>query len=194
MSLDMSFWENNYRTGKTGWDMGTVSPPLKNYIDQLENKEAAILIPGAGNSYESRYLLQQGFTHITVVDIAPTPIRRLREKTKEYGESIQLFQQDFFLHSGNYDLILEQTFFCALDPNLRKDYAAHVSALLKAGGKLAGVLFNREFTPGRPPFGGNEQDYKALFSPYFHVETWEACYNSHPSRAGSEWFMILKKK
>ena len=45
-NLDAEFWENRYRNQETGWDLGTVSPPLKAYIDQLEDKDVAILIPG----------------------------------------------------------------------------------------------------------------------------------------------------
>lgn len=194
MKLDVDFWESHYQRGETGWDIGKVSPPLKDYIDQLHNKQLSILIPGAGNSYEAMYLLQQGFTNVTVVDIAPTAINRLREKSKDYSDNIHIIQQDFFLHTAKYDLILEQTFFCAIDPALRNDYALHVFNLLKGRGKLVGLLFNKEFEPGRPPFGGDQEAYKLLFAPYFHFHTWSACYNSYPPRVGSEWFMILKKK
>jgi hypothetical protein len=48
-----------------------VSPPIKAYIDTLKNKDIAILIPGCGNTYEAAYLLlEQGFTNVTVIDIA----------------------------------------------------------------------------------------------------------------------------
>lgn len=194
MALDIIFWDRHYQSGDTGWDMGQVSPPLKEYIDQLQDKQQAILIPGAGNSYEAQYLLQQGFTHITVVDIAPTAIARLKEKTKEHTDKIKIIQQNFFQHSGKYDLILEQTFFCAIDPGLRHDYAAHVFDLLNNNGRLVGLLFNKEFDRDGPPFGGHEKEYKALFASYFSFHTWAACYNSYPPRAGSEWFMILRKK
>jgi methyl halide transferase len=41
-----SYWNNRYLEENTTWDLGQVSPPLKNYIDQLENKAVSILIPG----------------------------------------------------------------------------------------------------------------------------------------------------
>jgi hypothetical protein len=192
---DKQFWDSQYIQGETGWDMGMESPPLKDYIDQLSHKELRILIPGSGNSYEAFYLMKKGFTHITILDIAPTVVERLKEKIKDLSPGrIQVIEKDFFQHEGKYDLILEQTFFCALDPSLRKDYAEHMHALLANKGKLAGVLFNRTFEPGHPPFGGHASAYKTLFAPYFHFRTWEPCYHSFPSRAGSEWFMILEKK
>ena len=52
-ALNADFWNNKYLNHTTGWDLGAVSPPLKAYIDSLDNKDLAILIPGAGNAYEA---------------------------------------------------------------------------------------------------------------------------------------------
>ncbi|MFZ4613516.1 MAG: hypothetical protein ACOYNH_07525, partial [Bacteroidia bacterium] len=48
--LDQEFWDSKYREKSFGWDLGEVSPPLKEYFNQLEDKNIAILIPGCGNS------------------------------------------------------------------------------------------------------------------------------------------------
>jgi len=72
--FDALFWSSKYQEGQTGWDMGEVSPPIKNYIDQLTNKNLSILIPGAGNAYEAAYLFEQGFTDVTVLDLAKEPL------------------------------------------------------------------------------------------------------------------------
>ena len=64
--------------------------------------------------------------------------------------------------------------------------------ILKPGGKLAGLLFNRSFDGG-PPFGGNKDEYERLFSKRFEIKTMEDCYNSIAPRSGSELFIILKK-
>lgn len=185
--MNADYWNTRYIKGETGWDMGIVSPPLKAYIDQLENKELRILIPGGGNSYEAAYLWEQGFQQITVLDIATVVVSQLQQKFA--GTGIQVLAEDFFSHHAQYDLILEQTFFCALDPTLRKQYVQHMYQLLDNQGRLAGVLFNREFTHSGPPFGGNMKEYKALFETFFHFNTFEPCYNSHPARQGSEVFI-----
>ena len=49
--LDQDYWEAQYKTNATGWDLGKVSPPIKSYIDTLENKNITILIPDCGNSH-----------------------------------------------------------------------------------------------------------------------------------------------
>lgn len=70
--LDQEYWNKQYTSNTTGWDLGKVSPPIKEYIDTLEDKNTSILIPGCGNTYEAEYLLEKGFTNVTVIDIAPT--------------------------------------------------------------------------------------------------------------------------
>ena len=89
-------------------------------------------------------------------------------------------------------MIIEQTFFCALNPALRKDYVDRMYELLKPGGKLVGVLFNRSFEGG-PPFGGSKEEYKELFDEKFVIKKMEDCYNSIEPRKDAEVFIILAK-
>ncbi|MBL0884589.1 MAG: methyltransferase domain-containing protein, partial [Chitinophagaceae bacterium] len=172
--------------------IGTVSTPLKEYINQLSDKHISILIPGGGNSYEALYLLEQGFTDITVIDLAPSVTEKLRLQTDTYKSNIKIITGDFFELTGSYDLILEQTFFCAIDPTLRGNYVTKMSEILKPHGKLVGVLFNRSFESG-PPFGGSEKEYRTLFASTFQHIRMEPCYNSIPPRSGSELFVIMSK-
>lgn len=192
MLLDADYWNNRYLNQQTGWDIGFASTPLVAYAEQIQDTNISILIPGCGNAYEAIFLAEKGFQSITVLDIAPKLIADLQEKCKNYPQ-ISVLCQDFFLHKGQYDLILEQTFFCALQPSLRANYAQKMHELLKENGKLVGVLFNREFE-NSPPFGGSIDEYKNYFEPYFIHKVFADCYNSIAPRAGSEIFMILQKK
>lgn len=190
--MDSQYWNDRYLKGDTGWDMGAVSPPLKEYIDQLVDRDIRILIPGGGNSYEAAYLAGQAFSDVTVLDIAPVLVEQLQ---KTFARTrVKVLEEDFFSHTGTYDLVLEQTFFCAIDPSRRADYVKHMYSLIKPGGHLTGVLFNRHFTQEGPPFGGTEQEYRALFEPLFDVKTLQPCYNSHPARQGYELFVNFMPK
>ena len=60
--------------------------------------------------------------------------------------------------------------------------------ILKPGGKIAGVLFNRNFDGG-PPFGGNKSEYEKLFAEKFTINTMEECYNSIEPRKDKEVFI-----
>ena len=191
--LNQNYWESNYTNNKIGWDMGQVSPPIKAYFDKITNKEIDILIPGAGNSYEAEYLYNLGFKNITVLDIAKQPLANLKQRISSFPEN-QLIQGDFFEHHKTYDIIVEQTFFCAINPNLRKEYAKKMVSLLKPGGKLIGVLFGFPLTEKGPPFGGSLNEYKNTFTKDFHIKTLETCYNSIKPRQGTELFIIFEKK
>lgn len=188
---DVTYWEDQYKAKITGWDLGKVSPPIQAYVDTLKNKNIRILIPGCGNSYEAKYLLEQGFTNITVIDIAPTPVTNLKEKFKN-NSNIQIIQGDFFEHQGNYDLIIEQTFFCALPTTLRLKYVWKMHQLLAEEGILTGVLFNRTFEVS-PPFGGSKEEYEMIFAIAFDFLKMNLSKNSIAPRANSELFIELKK-
>lgn len=193
-TLDNEYWSNRYLNNDAGWDAGSITTPLKTYFDQLPDKQISVLIPGCGNSYEAEYLLQNGFTHITLIDISSVLCENLQQRLAEYStKNLRIVCGDFFEHEGQYDLIVEQTFFCALDPSLRKDYAAKMPQLLKPGGKIVGVLFNKQFE-SNPPFGGSDKEYRELFAPLLTIEKMEPCYNSIKPREGAELFVVMKKK
>jgi SAM-dependent methyltransferase len=193
--LDDQYWSERYANQQTGWDIGAISNPLKVYFDQLEDKSVSMLIPGCGNAHEAAYLLEKGFVNITLIDISKTLTEQLRIKFKNFCEegSCRIIHQDFFMHKGSYDLIIEQTFFCALDPSRREEYVRKMSDLLKPGGKLSGLLFNHHFPDG-PPFGGDKEEYQQLFRPYFNLKTLETCHNSIYQRFGAEFFINFERK
>lgn len=190
--MDATYWENRYQSGQTGWDLGDPSPPLKEYFDTLKNRELKILIPGCGNAYEGEYLHRKGFSNVYILDFAAGPLAAFKERNQGFPAA-HLIQEDFFKHKGQYDLIIEQTFFCALDPALRPSYVSHILNLLKPSGILAGVLFNCSFEQEGPPFGGTEKEYRHSFDKSFIIEKMEACRNSIPPRAGKELFITLVK-
>lgn len=193
MKFNQDFWTTKYKKGLTGWDIGHVSTPIKEYADTLLDKELKILIPGGGNSYEAEYLHNQGFQNVFVADISEEPLKNIRRRIPDFPKE-HLLHSDFFELDGQFDLILEQTFFCALDPGLREDYVHKINDLLKTGGSLVGVLFNIPLNADHPPFGGSEDEYHELFSSKFEIKTLETAYNSIPPRAGNELFIKLIKK
>lgn len=189
--LDKDYWNNRYINQQTGWDIGYPSTPIKTYIDQLDEKNLRILIPGAGNAHEARYLLEQGFQFITILDIAPEVVEKHKNEFKDCPE-ITVIEGDFFKHQGKYDLILEQTFFCALHPTSRRRYFDKIQNLLETDGKLCGVLFNIHFESG-PPYGGTKEEYEPLLRDLMTIHTMEPCYNSIPQRMGNELWVNLQK-
>ena len=191
--LGASFWKNKYKENATGWDIGSISPPLQTYFDQINTKNLKILIPGAGNSYEAEYLHKLGFKNVDVIDLVSDPLENLIDRTPTFPKK-NLFKGNFFEHTKKYDLIIEQTFFCALHPSERENYAKKMHNLLEDKGKLVGLLFDVDFEKHHPPFGGNLEEYLKLFSKFFNIRIIEKCYNSVKPRLGTELFFIFEKK
>lgn len=189
--LSKEFWSNRYATNTTGWDLGLVSPPIKAYFDQIENKDLKILIPGCGFGHEAEYLFKQGFKNVHIADITSEPLEDFSKRVPEFPDS-QIHQVDFFAIEDVFDVIVEQTLFCAIDPKLRSKYAQAVSRILKEDGILIGLLFNKEFESG-PPYGGKKEEYVETFQPYFRKISMEPCYNSIEPRQGGELFIKIQK-
>jgi len=193
MKLSKDFWEEKYNKGDLKWDIGYISPPLKTYIDQLENKKIKILVPGAGNGYEVTYLHQLGFENVYVVDLAEQPLHFIASVCPGFPKN-RLIQADFFdLEQEDFDLVLEQTFFCALPPEHRSDYVQKMTELLKPDGKIVGLFFDFPLTENGPPFGGSKTEYESLFQPYFQIKVLERAYNSIEPRKDKELFFIFEK-
>ena len=162
-SLNEDYWTQRYQNNETGWDIGYVSTPIKAYVDQLKDKKIHILIPGAGNAYEAEYLWKQGFKNVWVIDLSQAPLNNIQSRIPDFPAE-QLIHGDFFEHEKQYDLIIEQTFFCALNPTMRQDYVLAMHKRLKPKGKLVGLLFKVPLFDTHPPFGGNEAGVqKAVF-------------------------------
>lgn len=195
-SFDQTYWNQRYQAGQTGWDLAGVSPAFQAWVRSRADFDAPTLIPGCGNAHEARYLLDNGFRNIHLLDISTNLIQSLQH---DFAEPIQdgkitLHCQDFFSFQGTFEWIFEQTFFCALDPSLRPDYVQQMHDLLSASGQLIGLLFNRSFSTDGPPFGGTLSEYKALFAPYFHIHQLHPTDMSISPRLGSEVWIEFSKK
>jgi methyl halide transferase len=191
--LDRHFWNEHYVNQHFPWDMGAISSPLEAYFNQLKNKDLRILIPGAGNAYEAEYLVKKGFTNVFVCDFASQALLNLQHRCPQIRKE-NLLHMDFFeIHQGQFDLVVEQTFFCALHPSLRRKYFEKMFELLSPGGKLVGVLFNEDLNSDKPPFGGRPEEYKSYFAALFKIKVFAACYNSIKPRKDRELFINLEK-
>lgn len=191
--LNEKYWTDRWINGQTGWDIGYPSPAIVEFVINNISKDSKILIPGAGNAYEAEALYKAGYADVTVVDISKVPLKNLKKRFPGFPEH-QLVHSDFFnLPEEQYDLILEQTFFCALNPSLRDHYVKKSWSLLRKGGQLAGLLFDFPLTEEGPPFGGCYEEYEVRFSKLFKIISLEKTNKSIEPRVGRELFIHLQK-
>ncbi len=187
------YWSDRYQNDMTQWDIGYASTPITAYADQLDDKDLRILIPGSGNAYEAEYFVKNGFKNVYILDIAEQPLKAFAKRNPDFPQD-QIIHNDFFKLEGKFDLIIEQTFFCAIDPSKRSKYVTKIDDLLSNHGKLIGVLFDDPLYEDHPPFGGNKKMYKSIFSQDLSIEIMETCINSIPPRKNRELFIKIVKK
>lgn len=192
MNSDKNYWQNRYANQDTPWDAGAITAPLKLYFDQLKDLNTKILIPGCGNGYEASYLHNKKFTNVFIADIALAPLLKFKSNNPDFPES-NILQEDVFKLEESFDLIIEQTFFCALHPSDRNKYARRMANLLSENGKLVGLLFDIPLKETGPPYGGNKLLYEEILAPFFEKISISACYNSILPRAGKELFITVQQ-
>ena len=192
MIFNQTYWDGLFETGNTRWDIGYISTPLKEYIDQIENKSLKILVPGAGNGYETEYLYKKGFTNVYYNDFSTHVIENFKKRCPLFPEQF-ILNHDFFSITGHFDIIIELAFFTSFEPEKREELAKKIYTLLKPKGKYIGVFFNHVFGEEHPPFGAVKENYLELVKGMFKVKTFEPAYNSIKPRAGRELFFIFEK-
>ena len=191
--FNRSYWEERYAHRHTGWDIGDIARPIKDYIDQIKDMSIEVLVPGSGSAYEAIYAWESGFESVDILDIARQPLIEIKRKFPAFPED-RIIHGDFFEHDKQYDLIIEQAFFCALDPLLRRKYVQKMHSLLKQRGKLVGLLWDAPLNKDEPPFGGDAGEYLNLFSDLFEIRVMESAKNSIKPRMNKELFIIFVKK
>ena len=192
MDKNRKYWNDRYLSNDTPWDLQGPSPPLAQYLKGIPNKSAYLLFPGAGYGHEVAFAHQIGLTNSYYLDFSQTASKFFKERNPSISE-LNILTSDFFSLSMSFDYIIEQTFFCALNPDLRKKYVETMHRLLSKGGKLAGLFFATEFDKLGPPFGATEELYRTLFGDLFYIPRFEIAKNSVGPRAGNEYFFEFEK-
>ena len=189
-------WNQAYIEEQTPWNMNAINPLFEKHTAQLIKQSGArFLIPGAGHGHEVSFF-ESHSKNVTAFDLSPHAKEAFK---KLYPHSSCDYRVgDFFDHSAfrkneTFDVVVENYFFVALDPELRKKTIQHIHGLLKNKGLYAGVFFMRASQEG-PPFGLSEWELRAHIENYFTIKEWERSPYSHPRRSDMELWVVLEKK
>ena len=196
-SSTAEFWEKSYRNGDMGWDLGKPTPIFDNWI-QFQTDSLSICILGAGNGWDAINFAKKGH-NVTAVDFAKSAIDNMHAAAQDKSVQINLIHSDIFnlfkLFNHTFDIVLEYTCFCAINPARRMDYVRMTNHILKSNGKLVALLFpiDKDINDDGPPFVVDLDSTISLFSKYFIVDTKEIPSLSIEQRNGREVFVIFKK-
>ena len=126
-------------------------------------------MPGSGRSYDALALAEHGF-EVVAVDLSPAACEAAKEELAASAsatarERIDVRCGDFFELTGQYDFIWDNTFLCALEPEVRERWAQQMKALLAPGGELTTCVFPIGEREGGPPFAMSVPLVRALLEP-----------------------------
>ena len=190
-------WQERYVSGDTPWDNGSAAPSILQMMEEMPTlfTGKSIFVPGCGIGHDAKVLAKHGLD-VVGGDIAPLAIARAKE---DNPDGVDFKEFDILKISdeltGSFDMVWEHTCFCALSPELRADYVASMSKLLKPNGLLLGVFFtNPDVAPGDgPPYKTSCEELREIFSSHFVFE-WETEPDAfYPGREGREHLMLFKR-
>ena len=191
------FWEDIYLADNAGWDLGGPTPVFQKLSETMSAGKICIL--GCGKGYDAVEFSQKGF-EVTAVDFSKTAVHSLKTLALARNVPVNVIQDDIFSltpkYRNSFDYILEQTCFCAINPNRRIEYEKLVFSLLKYSGKLIGLWFPLDKSPeeGGPPYGTKVDEVKSIFSSPWKIEVEEFSDLSIKPRKGREKLIIFKKE
>lgn len=197
--LGPASWDGRYSSGDTPWDLSGPTPEFARLLasGRLPRK-GRVLVPGGGRGHDAILFAEKGY-EVDLVDFAPLALEAALAEAAKRKATVFAYQQDFFdlpnlpYHAGSYDIFLEYTFFCAIDPSLRERYVKAAAALLRPGGWLVGLFFPLSTDKPGPPFQVSEDEVRKLFTPYFEI-TIEKPQESVKPRAGREFLALFRRK
>lgn len=203
------WWDQRYRDGRDGWELGEPAPPLRRFLETdplAPQPPGRVLVPGCGRGHEAALLAARGFAVIGL-DISAEALREARRCHGDGSERLRWLQADLLdpaarraagLEPASFSGVVEHTCFCAIDPAQRPAYISAVAELLQPGGWLLGLFWchNR---PDGPPYGSDPHQLEAdLEAAGLQPELWQPAQGSACGRDGQlrhgEWLGLWRRR
>lgn len=183
--MEASFWQARWQANQIGFHEADVHPMLRRHGAQL-GKQGTVFVPLCGKSNDMPWLRAEGLAvvGIELADIALraffaehdlTPATDTRDGYTQYSAAgYRLLCGDFFALSattlGPINAIYDRAALIALPPNMRRDYAAKMSALTTPGTRMLLVTVEYKLeaiTP--PPFAVSADEVNALYGTHWTI-------------------------
>ena len=188
------YWEGRYQRSETGWDLACGHEGFDKILPQLKAPRSRIAVLGCGQGHDAALLASHGHL-VTAFDYSESALRVAQEK---YGSitGLKFVRANAFelpeSYFGQFDVVFEHTFFCAMTPALRPRVVDLWKRLLSPRGQLWGVFFAIEKRSG-PPWGSTEWELRERLRRHFSFLYWTRIRTGPATRLGAEVFILAQK-
>lgn len=191
-------WQHAWRAGRTPWDAGASPPALHHLLERDLVPGGRVLVPGCGTGYDLAALARHD-REIIGIDISEDARRAFVQTHQSLPGSVSYEVADFFSYEAgeDFDFVWDYTFFCALDPSQRADWAAAVERFVKPTRMLATLLFPYEDPISDrqgPPWPVNASMVRELIGESFDELEVTRPERSHPGREGREYLALWRRR
>ncbi len=205
--MEAAFWKDRWQANQIGFHEADVHPMLHKHGAILGN-EGTVFVPLCGKSNDMPWLRAQGLqvVGIELADIAVRAFFAEHELTAAHTK-LEQFEQystpgyrllcgDYFALTraslGPITAVYDRAALIALPPDMRRDYAAKMTALAEPGTRMLLVTVEydtRVITP--PPFAVTAEEVTALYGEAWAIEDLGTRAADVKGRPGSEQAFVL---
>ncbi len=177
------YWRQLYAEESAGWDLDGPCPVLEEFADSPRAPQTGLVaFPGCGQAHDVYAWRARGYDAIGFDFAVDLP----------HVEKLDVFDLGR-VYPDRFDVIVEYTCFCAIDPVRRGAYVEALLAALKPGGLVVALLFPMgEYVEG-PPFGVLESEIEAIWGTVFDLVSVETPVSSVQPRLGRERLVLATK-
>jgi thiopurine S-methyltransferase len=185
-------WLERWQEGRTGWHEADGNAGLKRH---WRGTGRTVLVPLCGKSVDLRWLAEQG-NRVIGVELSAIAVEAFFEEqglafAKSAGDlerydaegiDITIYCGDFFaLTSLECDAHYDRGALAALPPDMRPEYAAHVSSLLSEGAEqlLIALNYDEDVAKG-PPYSITDTEILSYWPRLVCVEARDDIENAPP--------------
>jgi SAM-dependent methyltransferase len=198
-------WLVMWETKNTPWNIGQPALALQKLLNEKVIPETGqCIVPGCGEGHDC-FALANGKRIVYGVDLSPLVIQQNIAKRNQMPKDLGIdesnlkfiagdfFQMDKELETGSFDFLMDYTFLCALQPDMRPSWAKELKRLLKSGAMLVTLMYPLSDHEGGPPFALSEDIYRDLLSDAFELQSIQDS-PTIERRQGKEKLGIWKRK
>jgi thiopurine S-methyltransferase len=186
--MDHEFWHQRWEQNQIGFHQQAINEYLSNHWAELGLAEGApVFVPLCGKSLDLLWLLEQGHAVLGVELSEKAVADFFQENALEYqrhphGPFVAFHTEDLRLLAGDFFALQEQDLdgicavydrasLIALPPEMRRDYARKMQALLPSGAHI--LLITMQYQEGAmegPPFSVSDAEVQALYGEGFEIQ------------------------